>query len=384
MRRDYPCSIRGPCASPPRPTTPCAPRSSWPRPTAARSRASSSRQAQGIPLKFLENILIDLRHAGIVRAQRGAEGGYWLGRARRRRSASATSSARSRARWPACAARRPRTVDYAGAAEHLQRVWIALRASLRAVLDDVTLADVVGGRAARRRVRRLTEAPDAWLAAERSPASAAHARRSRRSPSSSSSRRPRVICTQVRLAVAERELHADLEAEVDDPVDHRLLRAARRARAGCPRRAGGPAAVASSLTGPTKPITNSLAGLLVEVARRADLLDLAVVHHHDLLGHLHRLLLVVRDEDGRHVDLVVEAAQPGAQLLAHRGVERAERLVEQQHARLDGERAGEGHALALAAGELRRVAVRRSPRGARARAARRPSRRSRPSAACGS
>ena len=58
--------------------------------------------------------------------------------------------------------------------------------------------------------------------------------------------------------------------------------------------------------------------------------------------------------------LVVQLAQPAAQLLAHLGVERAERLVEQQHARLDRQRAGERHALALAAGELRRIAARRS------------------------
>ena len=57
------------------------------------------------------------------------------------------------------------------------------------------------------------------------------------------------------------------------------------------------------------------------------------------------------------VHLVVQAAQPDAQLLADARVERAERLVEQQHLRLDGERAGERHALPLAAGELRRVAV---------------------------
>ena len=75
------------------------------------------------------------------------------------------------------------------------------------------------------------------------------------------------------------------------------------------------------------------------------------------VGDLHRLLLVVGDEHGRDVDLVVQAAQPGAQLGADVGVERAERLVEQQHARLDGERAGQRHALALAAGELRRVAL---------------------------
>ena len=46
--------------------------------------------AQEIPLKFLENILLELRHAGLVASQRGADGGYWLG-GRRRRSASPTS-----------------------------------------------------------------------------------------------------------------------------------------------------------------------------------------------------------------------------------------------------------------------------------------------------
>ena len=91
---------------------------------------------------------------------------------------------------------------------------------------------------------------------------------------------------------------------------------------------------------------------VVDVLRRRGLLHAALVDDHDLLGDLQRLLLIVRDEDRRHVHLVVEAAQPGAQLLAHAGVERAERLVEQQHVRLDGERAGERHALALAAGEL--------------------------------
>ena len=89
--------------------------------------------------------------------------------------------------------------------------------------------------------------------------------------------------------------------------------------------------------------------MLVELARRAGLLDLALVHDHDLLGDLHRLLLVVGDEDRRHVDLVVEAAQPRAELLADLRVERAERLVEEQHLRLDRERPGERHALALAA-----------------------------------
>ncbi len=97
--------------------------------------------------------------------------------------------------------------------------------------------------------------------------------------------------------------------------------------------------------------------LLVEVARPADLLDHAVVHHRDLVGDLHRLLLVVGDEDGRDVHLFVEAPQPFAQLRAHARVEGAERLVEQEHLGLDRERAGERHPLPLAARELGRVAV---------------------------
>ena len=96
---------------------------------------------------------------------------------------------------------------------------------------------------------------------------------------------------------------------------------------------------------------------VVELQRAADLLDLAVVHDRDVVGDGHRLLLVVGDQDGGDVDLVVQAAQPLAQLRADLRVERAERLVEQQHARLDRERAGERHALALAARELARVAL---------------------------
>ena len=98
--------------------------------------------------------------------------------------------------------------------------------------------------------------------------------------------------------------------------------------------------------------------LLVEVARLADLLHLAVVHDDDLLGDVHRLLLVVRHEDGRHVHLVVQAAQPDAQVLAHARVERSERLVEQHHLGLHRQRARKRHALTLAARQLGRVAVR--------------------------
>ena len=106
-------------------------------------------QAQGIPLKFLENILIDLRHAGIVHAQRGAE--VTIGQVIRAVEGPLAS----------VRGEPPESVSYNGAAEHLQTVWVAVRASLRSVLDDLTLAEVVGGRLPQR-VRKLTEQPDAW------------------------------------------------------------------------------------------------------------------------------------------------------------------------------------------------------------------------------
>ena len=117
-------------------------------------------RAQSIPLKFLENILIDLRHAGIVHAQRGAEGGYRLAKS----PEDVTLGDVIRAvEGPLASVRGepPESVSYDGAAEHLQTVWIAVRASLRTVLDDLTLAEVVGGRLPQR-VRALTEQPDAW------------------------------------------------------------------------------------------------------------------------------------------------------------------------------------------------------------------------------
>ena len=117
-------------------------------------------EAQAIPLKFLENILTDLRHAGIIRAQRGAEGGYWLARD----PATVTVGEVIRAVDGPLASVRgeaPEDVAYNGAAEHLRTVWVALRASMRSVVDEITLEDVVSDRLPAR-VRRLTEAPDAW------------------------------------------------------------------------------------------------------------------------------------------------------------------------------------------------------------------------------
>ncbi len=100
--------------------------------------------AQDIPLKFLEGILRQLRQAGIVASQRGAEGGYRLDRD----PASVSIADVVRALdGPLAAVRgqRPEYLEYSGASEHLQEVWIAVRASMRHVLENITLVDVASG-----------------------------------------------------------------------------------------------------------------------------------------------------------------------------------------------------------------------------------------------
>jgi len=127
--------------------------------------AEALAQSQGLPAKFLGSILNDLRRAGIVSSQRGAEGGYRLARPG---SAIAVADVMRALDGPLAEVRglRPEDTDYDGAAEHLQDVWVAVRASMRAVLELVTLEDVVTGRFPRS-VARLTEDPDAWVARAR-------------------------------------------------------------------------------------------------------------------------------------------------------------------------------------------------------------------------
>ena len=117
-------------------------------------------RAQGIPLKFLENILIDLRHSGIVRSQRGPEGGYWL--ARPPAEISVADVIRS-VEGPLASVRgeSPEDLDYAGAAQHLQHVWVALRANLRKVLEHVTVDQVAAGKLPSE-VLALTREEEAW------------------------------------------------------------------------------------------------------------------------------------------------------------------------------------------------------------------------------
>jgi len=118
-------------------------------------------QAQEIPLKFLENILLDLKHAGLVKSQRGADGGYWLSLPPEEISLAEVIRA---VEGPIANVRgqRPELVEYAGPAASLREVWIAVRANLRAVLEVVTLADLATGRLPDE-VAAIAADPDAWL-----------------------------------------------------------------------------------------------------------------------------------------------------------------------------------------------------------------------------
>ena len=118
-------------------------------------------RAQAIPLKFLENILLDLKHAGLVQSQRGAEGGYWLAKAPEQIVLAEVIRA---VEGPIANVRgeRPEQVEYAGAAEPLRDVWVAVRANLRAILETVTLADLAAGKLPHE-VADIAADPDAWL-----------------------------------------------------------------------------------------------------------------------------------------------------------------------------------------------------------------------------
>jgi Rrf2 family protein len=117
-------------------------------------------QAQGIPVSFLENILTQLRSAGVVRSQRGPEGGYWLAKPAEQVNLAQIIRA---VEGPLVGVRgqRPEEIEYVGSAESLQQVWIALRANLRKVLEHVTVAEVAAGKLPKD-VLALTRQEEAW------------------------------------------------------------------------------------------------------------------------------------------------------------------------------------------------------------------------------
>ena len=120
--------------------------------------------AQKIPLRFLENILGEVRVHGLVQSRRGADGGYWLARP----ADDITLAEIIRAVEGPLATVRGEAADeieYRGASVPLQQVWLALRANIRQVLESVTLADVVSV-SLPEPIGRLAEHPDASVQRE--------------------------------------------------------------------------------------------------------------------------------------------------------------------------------------------------------------------------
>jgi Rrf2 family protein len=117
-------------------------------------------RAQSIPVSFLENILTQLRSSGIVRSQRGPEGGYWLAQPSDQLNLAQVIRA---VEGPLVGVRgqRPEEIEYAGSAESLRDVWLALRANIRKVLEHVTVADVASGKLPKE-IIALTRQEEAW------------------------------------------------------------------------------------------------------------------------------------------------------------------------------------------------------------------------------
>jgi Rrf2 family protein len=118
-------------------------------------------QAQGIPVNFLENILRDLRRGGIVDSRRGQQGGYTLARPAAEISVADVIRA---VEGPLANVRGhpPEDLEYDGSAGKLRDLWVALRASVRSVLEQVTLADLARGELPPE-IARLTSDADAWV-----------------------------------------------------------------------------------------------------------------------------------------------------------------------------------------------------------------------------
>ena len=113
---------------------------------AADDRVTAERlsEAQDIPGPFLETILTQLRRSNIVRCQRGPDGGFWLARPAGEISLAEIIRAID-GQLLGVRGERPEDVSYRGAAEPLQRVWVALRDNERALLESISLGDVVAG-----------------------------------------------------------------------------------------------------------------------------------------------------------------------------------------------------------------------------------------------
>ncbi len=127
---------------------------------AARVTRDELADAQAIPRRYLESILLQLRREGLVVGQRGASGGYKLGRAPDQITVADVSRAVD-GPLALVQGQRPEHITYEGTSQHLGELWVGLRAAVRSVMEHVTLADLLAGELPED-VRTLVADPDAW------------------------------------------------------------------------------------------------------------------------------------------------------------------------------------------------------------------------------
>ena len=130
-------------------------------PDGAPVKGTALAEAQAIPLQFLEQIMLELKRSGLVETKRGAHGGYWLAKPPDQITVADVIRA---VEGPLANIHdlSPEETSYPGPAERLRDVWIAVRANLRAVLEEVTLAELVRGELPGS-VARLLDQPEAWI-----------------------------------------------------------------------------------------------------------------------------------------------------------------------------------------------------------------------------
>jgi len=117
---------------------------------------------QDIPLKFLHNILAELKRDGIVHSQRGAAGGFVLARDPNLISLGDIIRVADGGPLARVGDYRPDELAYIGHTAPLRDVWVAVRVGIRDVLDEVTVADICSGELPEV-VHQLLARPDAWL-----------------------------------------------------------------------------------------------------------------------------------------------------------------------------------------------------------------------------
>ena len=118
-------------------------------------------EAQGIPQKFLQNILLELRRAGIVASHRGPEGGHALARAADEITVADVIRAVD-GPLGSVAGHAPEDMEYRGATMRLRDTWVAVRASVRGVLEGITVDDIAGDHLPQS-IAGLLDGSDAWV-----------------------------------------------------------------------------------------------------------------------------------------------------------------------------------------------------------------------------